>query len=173
VDSYLNPLYIGYDVLYDVPQADVDRFIVDNGLQNEIIKVTNAGELYRHNRSAVERNAKLMTAVSVFLLLLEVAMVVFVTQMEYTVNGIEMVIKKTLGYGVFERCKRLILLSAVLVPLCTVGVAIAAALLHIGDAAFVLASGAVLLATELICAALQCARMDKIKTALILKGARL
>jgi hypothetical protein len=172
-ESYLNPLYIAYDVLYDIPKEDFEMFIANNGLQNEIVKVTDAKELYRHNRSTVERNAKLMTAVSVFLLLLETAMVVFVIRLEYTINGIEMVIKKTLGYGIFGRSKRLILLTAALIPLCTVSAIVAAALLNIGNTIFVAASGCILLVAELIFVAAQCARMDKIKTALILKGAKL
>jgi hypothetical protein len=172
-ESYLNPLYIAYDVLYDVPKQGIDRFITDNELQNEIVKVTDAEELYRHNRSTVERNAKLMTVVSVFLLLLEAAMVAFVIRLEYTINGMEMVIKKTLGYGFFGRGKRLILFPLILVPLCTAGTTIAVSLLHIGNVFFIPIGGGVLLVAELVFAASQCARMDKMKTALILKGARL
>jgi hypothetical protein len=171
-DSYLNPLYIGYEILYSIPDADFNNFLAAGGLQNEIVKVTDAKELYLYNRSTIERNLKLTAAVSILLLLLEAAIILFTIRLEYTVNGVETAVKKTLGYGILGRAKRLLLAPVLIVPICALAAAAAVTLTNLGGERYVLASGAILLLAEVFFAIAQSARMDRIKTALILKGAK-
>jgi hypothetical protein len=172
-DSYLNPLYIAYETLYSITDADFNHFIAINGLQNEIVKVTDAKGLYLYNRSAIERNLTLISTVSILLLLLEAAIILLTIRLEYTVNGVEIAIKKTLGYGTLGRIKRLILMPVLIVPICTLAAAAMVMFTSFGGESYVLAGGAILLSSETVFAAVQSAKMDRIKTSLILKGAKL
>jgi len=172
-NRYLNELYFATEILYRIPQSDFDKFIEDNEMGNEIIKITNAKDLYYYNRSAIERHLKLMSAISLFIVLLEVEMIVFTVRLEYTVNGVEMSVKKILGYGVLAREKQLILIPSIIVPICTVSAVIIAHIFNVGNPLYVLSSGIVLLAAEILFVFSQCVRMDKIRTSLILKGTKL
>lgn len=172
-NRYLNELGFARETLYSVPQSDFDRYIADNNMQNEFVRVTNAKDLYYYNRSTIERNFKLTTALSLLILLLEIAMIVFAVRLEYTVNGVEMSVKKTLGYGVLARGKRLILLPAILIPICTAAAVTIVHMFNLGNPFYVFICGVVLLLGEIIFVISQCIRMDRIKTSLILKGAKL
>lgn len=172
-DQFLNPLYVATEILYRIPQEKFDSFIADKNMENEIVKVTNAIGQYYFNRAGIERNIKLMCAISIFIAVLEALTIVFTLRLEYTVNGVEMAIKKTLGYGVLERAGRIALMPFIIIPICTAGAAILVHVYAYGNNLYVIACGAVILIAETTFVISQCTRLDRVKTALILKGAKI
>jgi hypothetical protein len=90
INRYLNPLYLANDFLYKASNSDFEEFIKASLNAGHVTtRVTNAWELYLYNRAGIERNLKLMNAISALIMLLEILMIVFVVRLEYTVNGIE------------------------------------------------------------------------------------
>lgn len=172
-DRFLNPLYVSTEILYSIPQAKLDSFVSDNNMENEVVRVTNARDQYYFNRDGIERNLKLMCAISVFIAVLEALTIVFTIRLEYTVNGVEMAIKKTLGYGVLERAGRIVLMPFIIIPVCTAGAAVFVRVFSYGNYLYVIACGAAILIAETVFVISQCKRLDRIKTAQILKGAKI
>ncbi|MDR1158170.1 MAG: hypothetical protein LBK75_07680 [Oscillospiraceae bacterium] len=167
----LNPLYLANDFLYSVPDLDFEQFInTSSNSENMIVRATNAWELYLYNRAGIERTLKLMSAVSALIMLLEILMIAFIVRLEYTINGIEMSVKKTLGYSLIEQNKRLFALPCVLLPFYTVCAIVVVKLIGYGDAFYVLLCGMAIFAIEVLFVTLQCIRTNKIKTTSILKG---
>ena len=172
INRYLNPMYYTSDFLYDISNSDFDQIKNDNNLNNEIVRVTNAKELYYYNRNLIERNAKLISAVTFLILILGIMITIFTIKLEFMANGLEISIKKTLGYGLLERNKHLILLPIIIVFFCMI-IGLSFVLISgYGDPKYILISFAFMLSSELLLTIIQCRKLDKTNTILLLKGAK-
>jgi hypothetical protein len=169
-DSYLNPLYFGTNILYDVSDVDFNTFIAENNMQHEILKITNSYELYEFNSMMMMRNIKLLGFITFLVLLLEISIIIFTVKLHYSNNGIEITIKKTLGYSLFERNRALMLLPLLTVIICTVASGVIVFIVKMGSIISVLLIGIILLVIELFVLILQSRRLEKMKISAVLKG---
>ena len=129
--------------------------------------------MYLYNREAVLRNLKLMLAISVFILTIEIAMVVFLIRLKYTISGMELAIKKTLGYTCFARIKGIILITIVSISGCTILGVLISDIFNFGNSTFLIICGGIFLAIEIFVILFEALRMDKLKVCTVLKGAPL
>lgn len=170
---YANPLYTAPDLLYQIPEEDFQVFLRETGMTDQLVTVTPAQELYDYYCESMERAAKLLSVVSMFLIVLEGIVTVFLVRIEYSVNGLEFAIKKTLGYGIFSRSRRLFLLPILLVALCTIGTACIEYMLHWGNPEIAVCVGVLIALAEMGGVVFQCLRFDRLKTQNVLKGGNL
>lgn len=92
------------------------------GVEIETMGVVERCNEYRAN---VMRTLLLSSVISVFMLLLELAIITTIIKLEYTINATESAIKKVIGYSVYKRNKTIFLLNlfAALIGVLTVVVA--------------------------------------------------
>ncbi|MBM6695436.1 hypothetical protein H9X87_11905, partial [Pseudoflavonifractor capillosus] len=86
-------------------------------------------------------------------------MIRFLVRFEYTVNGMEIAIKKTLGYSLLARVKKLVLTSTLLIAVSTLAAMLLCHFLRFGNVFYVLLCGCLLLLLELGIIGYECIRM--------------
>ncbi len=169
-DRYLNPQNYGENMLYMVSKEDFNGFVYEYSLNGEIVTVTNVKDLYHYYLSNFERNIKIISVVSFFILVLDIMMIVFLTNIEYMYNGLELAIKKTLGYNIFIRNTRVVALPIIIIPICTFCAYIIVTVSNYGNPLPVLFVGILLIITELFITLFRCAWAENKNTASVLKG---
>lgn len=170
--NWYTSLYPGQEFLFQIPQEEFEAFLADEHMENQIVRTTSAQDLYLYNRTCMVRNIKLLSAVSAFILILEILMIRFLVRFEYTVNGMEIAIKKTLGYSLLARVRRLVLTSTLLIAVSTLAAMLLCHFLRFGNVFYVLLCGCLLLLLELGIIGYECIRMDRLQVSSLLKGAR-
>ena len=168
-----NAIYYAYDVMYDLSDEEFSEFIEEYGIQHQILKKTNVYELYQYNWATAKRCMKLTALLSVFMMALECVMILFVLRLEYSFKAMEMVLKKTLGYSLFEREKVLVGLTLL--------VSFISCLLAMGmhqflgkeHGIYLIGLSLFLTVIELIYIGYKTRQLERLKMASILKGERI
>lgn len=172
-DSTGNAIYYAYDVMYDISDEEFSEFIKDYGIQNQILKKTNVYELYQYNWAMAKRCMKLTALLSIFMISLECVMILFVLRLEYSFKAMEMVLKKTLGYSLFEREKVLVGLTLLLSLISCLLAMIIGQFLLIEIGVYFIGLSLFLTVIELIYIGYKTKQLEKLKMASILKGERI
>ena len=175
IGPYPNAMYTGTEVLYQINEQDLNTFLANNNLDasNSIVRVTNATSAYQYFLSSVSKSLKLISAVTLFIFLLEVLMIFFLIRLEYLVNGMAIAIKKTLGYSRLARVNTLVLITFISISISILGAGYISYLTNLGEFFYIAFWGSILLLIELCFISLETRRLDKLQTCLILKGAHL
>ncbi|BAK98735.1 hypothetical protein OBV_15370 [Oscillibacter valericigenes Sjm18-20] len=171
--AYLNVMYTAREVLYRLDNGAFQSFLDLETVEGCITRSTDAVDLYQYNQSSIARTFKLMLAVSFFIFLLELMMIVFLVRLEYTMNGMEIAVKKTLGYFCLERTKKIAVITVVSISLCTILAIITSQLFHLGDSVSICICGAFLLTAEIGLILYEAIHMDRARVCSILKGAQI
>lgn len=106
-------MYYAYDILYNIPDEAFENYVEAHNLENEIVKVTNAEEMYQYNWNIVKRFTKMTLILSCITLFLEFVMLFIVIKLEYTYNALQIVLMKILGYSQIRRNLRPILITVI------------------------------------------------------------
>ncbi len=169
-ERYLNPKYYGENMLYRISDDEFNLFSSKHSLLNEIVTVTNSRKLYLHNYSGFERNIRLMAAISVLICVLEFMMIIFFVNLEYINHGLELAIKKTLGYGIFLRNIKIFLVPLIIIPLCSIVAYIIISISRFGNIVSSIIISLLLLIVELFFTAYRCSIIERKNISNILKG---
>lgn len=113
-------IYYEYDVMYNLPEEAFYEFVQRNNLNKQIVKKTNVYELYEQNWQVIKRSLKLVSVLSILLLVTEIFITFFVIRLDYRSNAMLYVIKKLLGYSSINRNKRILIVSGASVSICIV-----------------------------------------------------
>lgn len=133
----------------------------------------NVKECYDYYKGSINRRLLVNSWISILLMTLEASVVFSVLKMEYSVNSLELAIKKTLGYGMLSKNKALIILM--LVSDC-IGIAITeilALMYKVTDWYAGLIVGVMLGIIEILIIFLFANRLERANTIKILKGVNL
>ncbi|MDD2497725.1 MAG: DUF1430 domain-containing protein, partial [Desulfitobacteriaceae bacterium] len=163
-------MYYAYSTMYNIPEQDFNNFIEEYQLPDQIVVKSNAMDVYEYNWAIMSRNMKLIVILSFFLLALEIALISFIIKLEYQFNAMELALKKVLGYSLFARNKRLILITLVVFLLSIILAFFLRGLLGITEGANLIWGGLILLAVELVFIAKKAGAMEKANVPAILKG---
>lgn len=170
---YWNIGYIFNSTMYDVTDRELSELISDVGFTDEIHYKTNVYEQYIFQWEVV-RGALLAGLVILSLLLvLEIIMIRVILYFEYTVNSLEMSLRKILGYNFFEKYKKLLLMSGLG---WFISLSSAFAICVINDLApglFVLLGGAGIALIEICVTVWYINKLERIHSNVVLKGARI
>lgn len=170
---YRNVMYTGQEALFKMG-ADVQGFLMENNIppQSCITRVTNAQEQYQYNKTTISKSAKLLMGISFFVFLLEILMISFLINLEYTINGVEIAIKKTLGYSCIVRVEKILRISAAGTVLATCALLGVSQFLRFGNGEAIIICGVVFSAIEVGFIVLKSIHIDRRRVAIILKGAQ-
>ena len=163
-------MYYAYSTMYNIPEQDFNNFIEEYQLSDQIVVKSNVLDVYEYNWAIMSRNMKLIVILSFFLLALEIALISFLIKLEYRFNAMELALKKVLGYSLYARNKRLILITLVVFLLSIILAFFLRGLLGIAEGANLIWGGLILLAVELVLIAKKAGAMEKANVPAILKG---
>lgn len=106
-DKYENGYYYR-DIMYQVSPQDWEGFADDDPPANLQLSKSNVLSVYEHGWEIAALELKLVLVLSVFLLLLEMALIIFIIRMEYRLNAVELALKKVYGYSLAARNKAIL-----------------------------------------------------------------
>lgn len=164
-------LYYAYDILYDISDKKVEDFIKTHQLENEIVIKTNAWESYEYNWKVVKRFTRMSLVLSVILFLIEFIMVFTIVKMEYMYHALQITLMKIFGYSQIKRILKPVLITM----LCGV-INIVLLLLYsyktTEEVVNMIACIVIFTIVELLIILRQAKKLERSRTALILKGER-
>ena len=120
-----------------------------------------------------ETSKRILYINSVFMcliLLLEFIIITSIIRLEYQMNALEIAIKKTLGYSVWQRNKKLIFIPIITTVIGMVGAVTGMLLYHVEAWLYILFSNFILLTLEISYIVFLVNKMDCEKVTKILKG---
>lgn len=90
-----NRLYYAYDIMYDIEESELGSFIEEFDLENQIVVQSNVWDVYQYSLTGASRSMRICLALSLLLLGLQLALILFIIRLEYRVNSMEMALKKS------------------------------------------------------------------------------
>ncbi|MCL2253165.1 MAG: hypothetical protein FWC09_01850 [Lachnospiraceae bacterium] len=147
----------------------INRF----GLENEIVRITNVFEVYNHFWFMIRAGIFASLLVSLMSLLLAVITVFQIVNLEYTVNAIELCVKKIHGYGVLKKTMDIIG-SLLICNLISIVITVIIMVIILDMSALAVAiSVSIIIIIDFIALLLSTHRIEKVRITKILKGGAL
>lgn len=165
--------YYAYDVMYQITEGTLNRFVEQNHLENALIEKTNVEEVYQYHWSFLKRSAVIATVLFIFSIFLEIIVIGLVLKLEYRVHAMEISLKKILGYSIWERNKKITLITLSAGMLSTISAIVMNQWLQIAEARYILYGGLIVFIVELLFIVINIKRMDQSEVPKILKGGAL
>lgn len=169
---YMNPVYSFRDTLYKVSHEELQSFLKEMQLENNVVTATSAQDIYEYNCQSMQRSTKLLVVISSLLILLEITITLFLVRLEYSIHGMEIAIKKTLGYSIASRKKSLLITPIIIIFCCTLSALIIEKQTNWGNTLWTVGIGCSIAIVEISITMLQSLRFDKIQIQTILKGGK-
>jgi hypothetical protein len=163
-------LYYAYNVMYCITDEEFNKFKKDYKLEQHIAKETDSLEEYKLNQKLISRLSRIVLVLTFFIILIEVVIIMLIIRMEYSINAVEITLKKLLGYGILERNGRIIGLITFGSVICIIVSTIINIILKLETAKYLLLGSALIFILELFYTLFRIRAIEKIKTANILKG---
>lgn len=158
------------EIMYNITDEEFNQFVKDNGLTGELATKTNVLDKYNNSWFIAKRLLLINLFFSILVLILEFIIITSIIKLEYEVNAIELSIKKVLGHSIFEKNKKIILMTLITTIL-SIGASVATAiLLKLDQIYYLSAGGVVILVLELFVMSFYIRRIENIKIQKILKG---
>lgn len=168
VSSYVSFL----DAMFNITQEDIDYYKSKYKLEEKHmdIKVTNVAQRTEYAWAVLGRMTGLSAALSLFMLLLELLMIITIAKLEYITNSVELSLKKILGYSLLSRNKAMVLLNAFSVFIGVFTAVTVALLLKVGIWLLFLLVGLAIFVLECVTICYYSARLERTNVPKILKG---
>ncbi|MCM3006846.1 DUF1430 domain-containing protein [Priestia koreensis] len=158
------------EIMYKTSDKEFDQFIENNHLKGQMVSKTNVLDHYEGKWLVAKRLLYLNVVFSILILALEFIIISSIIKMEYHHNSIELAVKKTLGYGSFEKNKKIILITFITSILST-GVAIGvSSFLTLGKEIPLAIGGIILFLLEVLVIVYYSNKVEKSNIQKILKG---
>lgn len=161
-----------YEVMYDLSNEQFNEFVERHQLSetNAILFKKNILQKYNESWDIAKQILYVNFVFSILVLFLELIIITSIIKLEYEVNAIELSIKKVLGYSVWEKNRKIILMTLIS-SLLSIGISVTAAyLLKLNSIAYLTLGGGIILASEMIVILFYIRKIEKLKIQKILKG---
>ena len=164
--------FAGNSIVFDVSKAEFDN--VKQPYEEYIDKyncvITNVYESYNFQKNFLVRLLRFLTSFCVIIAILYVAVIIAVSSMEYRNNAMEISIKKILGYSVFERNRRSIIIISVIDIVVYLLICIITAIVNMRFLAVCILTGAVVILVEMIILFVNILKIERENVYKVLKG---
>lgn len=166
---YADPSF-SQSILYDINKEDFNNFSEEKSMQNEISRVTKLGDVRNYYTDTYNAELLFSACETIMWAVLEVLVISIIFRMEYSVNAVELSIKKVFGYSFLRRNGFLILmsLSSVVISF-ALGVA-AIKMYNISSIGNMLLAGLAALIIDIIVLTINAAHFENRNIPRILKG---
>ncbi len=104
-----------HDILYKLSPDQLASYIAEHSSENNKLhyQLTNALEKYEYQWSIMKRTLYLNTILTILILFLEFIIITTILRLEYEVNAIELSVKKILGYTVWQKNRKILLITLI------------------------------------------------------------
>jgi putative ABC transport system permease protein len=166
-----------YDLMYQISSEDqinkFNKFIDEHDLEGQFIQKINVLEKYENMWIVAKRVLYINLVFSALVLLLEIIIINSIIILEYKVNAIELSIKKVLGYSIFQKNRKIIMMT-VITTISSMLIAIIANIIMETQIGHYLAlGGLIILILEISVITFNINRIEKSNIQKILKGGNL
>lgn len=163
------------DIMFMVNDEDVRQTAEKYNLEERGLYLTRekVTDKFGHYKAILTRVVLLNTVISVFLLLLELAIVSTLVRLEYKAHATELAVKKILGYTIYSKCKTLFWLNIYAAIIGIVTVIIISLMFRYSLWYAVILTGGALLVFEWLIVALNVMKLERTSVPKILKGGSL
>lgn len=172
-ETSLRKTAYAHDVMYLISKTNYHSFIKKHNLTDQIRIKTNVYDLYKYNWAIIKRGIIISSVLFALVLLLELMIIGLILRLEYEINAIELSIKKILGYTIWEKNKKIIIITL----LATISSILIALIINfifsISQAAYLLFGGLIILIIEVIFIVANITKIENSKIQKILKGGSL
>jgi hypothetical protein len=103
--------YLAYDIMYNITEEEYRQFLADNEFEDELEVKTNVKDLYDYNWKIIQRGMYISIILLGLVLTMNIFIVATIIKVEYTFNAKELLLMKIFGRSLFERNKKIIILS--------------------------------------------------------------
>lgn len=162
-----------YKLSSDSDFEKFNKFILEHNLKDENIHKTNVLEKYENMWTVAKRILYINLVFSVLVLLLEFIIINSIIRLEYKINAIELSIKKVIGYSIFEKNKKIIMITLITTLLSILISIIFAIIMKIQEAYYLAFGGIIILILESFVIIFYIHRIENSKILKILKGGNL
>ena len=164
----LSPATYTQDLLFCISQEELEAFEQEYHFECALL---NMYDNYQCSVARAEKVALMTGVLSMVFLLMEACLIGTVVKLEYSINAKKLAVKKILGYNLFEKNKKIILLTLLVIAAGFIGAIVVCLGLRITTAVwFLLLGGIVLSVIELLIVVYNIVRTEKSEVVRILKG---
>jgi putative ABC transport system permease protein len=161
------------EIMYKISDNEFNRFIKEHDLNGQIVAKTNVLENYNNKWTNAKRILFINLIFSILVLFLELIIISSIIKMEYEVNAVELSIKKVMGYSMFQKNRKIILLTIITTITSILAAIIVALVMDLTVVINLIAGGFVILAVELSVISVHIRKVENSKIQKILKGGNL
>lgn len=167
-------LYYANDIMYNITEDQFQKFLQEFQLEDQISSKSNVLSVYEYNWGIMLRTMQLTIILSMFILVIEVALMFIIIKLEYRYNAVEISLKKVMGYTLLDRNIRLIRITVISL-ICSMFLAfILSKFFNLFEGGInILVCGIILLLAEMIIILLKAKKTEKRSINTILKGENL
>jgi putative ABC transport system permease protein len=98
-------------IMYNISDEDFHQFIKNNNLKDQLTVKTNVWDHYLAQWEVSKHLLYINAIFTILILVLEMLIISSIIRLEYQVNSLEIAIKKTLGYSLLNRYRKLIIIT--------------------------------------------------------------
>lgn len=161
------------DTMYNINEEEFNEFITEYNLKDKIIIRTNVLESYEHHWQTAKNVLCINLIFSALVILLEIIIINSIIRLEYEVNAIELSIKKIMGYSIYEKNKKIILITVISTLISILISIILGSILKIEEIKNLATGGILILIIEICVTGFNINKVEKAKLQQILKGGNL
>jgi hypothetical protein len=162
--------YIG--AMYKVDAEEVLTFAEQFGFNRDVDKwrITNVYEKYLYHWNIMKRLLTISVILTLLMLLLEIMLIIVIIRLQYSVNAIELSVKKVLGYSLWERTKGMLMLTLITGILSGIATTVANYHLRIANSILLICAYMVIIVIETAIVLLYARKHERHHITKILKG---
>jgi len=160
-------------IMYDIDEKELQTFIHEFELEDQIVSVSNVKDVYEYNYAIIVRSMKFNFLIAVFLLIQEISMISIIIRMEFRCNAAEIALKKIYGYTLFDRHKKLFIVTIVSIVVSSMIVLIFSKIVSESSLKYIFFELPVLLGLELGITYMKVVSFEKENISTVLKGERI
>lgn len=164
--------YASNEIMFRVSQEEFENIVTD---YTELVSgfetvTTNVNEYYTYQKNFIVKLVSFLSSLCVIVLLLDVAIVISISSMEYRIHSLEISLKKISGYSIFDRNKKLFVASLLSDSLIITALSILGLITDIYSAGLCGIIGVLLIAFETLILCGNITKVEKENIHKILKG---
>lgn len=170
LENYWNIGYIANSTLYRITNNDWNKFINDINYEDELHYETNAFDNYLYQWQFVQKNLYIGIVLFLLVMLLETIIINTILKFEFSINSIELSLKKINGYSLYNRHRKIILITGILGLLSLIIATIISYVLKLSSVIDVATGGGLIIISEMFIIIMYVNKLERFNIQKILKG---
>lgn len=164
-----------YFKMYDMSKKEYKDFFEENSLDNYDVQCFNfnIGDRYHYNLGVMQKSLYICCILTALFLVLNMLITFVTVRIDFSVNAVELALKKVMGYSLFARQRKLFIGSGIAALLSTAAAVIFNQVMELSALPYVFIAGFVFSAADIFVTLLVVRKTEREQISKILKGGAL